>query len=160
MPPDQPVRYSLDTSALLNAWQRNYPPDLFPTLWQNLDGLIASGVLIASEEVLIELEKKEGDAVHQWARQRSSMFVPIDGQVQQVVSTILQRYPRLIDNRTSRSGADPFVIGLAIIERCTVVTAERPSGNPVKPKIPDVCSGMDVRWIGLIDLIREQNWRL
>lgn len=160
MPPEQLVRYSLDTSALLNAWQRNYPPDVFPTLWQNLDGLVSNGILIATEEVLVELEKKAGNAVHNWAKQRSAMFVPIDGQIQQVVSTILQNYPRLIDNRTNRSGADPFVIALAVIERCTVLTGERPSGNPAKPKIPDVCAGMGVRCIGMVDLIREQNWRV
>lgn len=160
MPPDQSVRYSLDTSALLNAWQRNYPPDVFPTLWDNLDGLINDGILIATEEVLVELEKKEGDAVHNWAKQRPAMFVPIDGQIQQVVSTILQNYPRLIDNRTNRSGADPFVVALAVVEGCTVVTGERPSGNPARPKIPDVCDGMGVRCIGMVDLIREQSWRL
>ena len=69
MSPDVPGRYSLDTSAILNAWQRNYPPDLFPTLWRNIEGLIDAGVLIASEEVQVELEKKD-DEVHEWAKQR------------------------------------------------------------------------------------------
>ena len=156
---DPPSRYSLDTSALLNAWQRNYPPDLFPTLWDNLDRLISNRLVIASEEVLVELEKKD-DEVHGWAKQRPTMFVPLDGQVQQLVRNILRDYPRLIDNRTNRSGADPFVIALAVTERCTVLTGERPSGNLTRPKIPDVCAAMDVRCIGMVDLIREQNWRL
>jgi hypothetical protein len=157
--PDRPVRYSLDTSALLNAWRRAYPPDLFPTLWDNIDGLVANGTVIATEEVLIELGKKD-DEVYAWAKQRAEMFVPIDGQVQQLVSAILQSYPRLIDNRTNRSGADPFVIALAIVESCTVVTNEHATGNQAKPNIPDVCSGMGIRCISLVELIREQNWRI
>jgi hypothetical protein len=157
MSPDVPGRYSLDTSAILNAWQRNYPPDLFPTLWRNIEGLIDAGVLIASEEVLVELEKKD-DEVHAWAKQRPQMFVPIDGQVQQIVTTILRDHPRLIDNRTNRSGADPFVIALAASVGCVVITGERPSGNRTKPKIPDVCQAMDIRCIGIVEFIRDQNW--
>jgi len=159
VPPDEVTRYSLDTSVLLNAWWRTYPPDLFPTLWDNMDRLVDNGILIASEEVLEEL-KKQDDEVLAWANQRARMFVPIDDQVQQVVSTILQSYPRLIDNRSNRSGADPFIIGLAVVEGCTVITEERATGNRLRPKIPDVCSGMGVRCIGLVELIREQDWRM
>jgi hypothetical protein len=159
VPPDRPIKYSLDTSALLSAWRRNYPPDLFTTLWDKVDALITSQVLIASEEVLVELEKKD-DEVHAWAKSRQMMFVPIDGQVQQIVRDILRDYPRLIDNRTNRSGADPFVIALAMTEGCTVLTGERESGNMARPKIPDVCAAMGVRCISMVDLIREQNWRM
>lgn len=159
MPPDGAAVYSLDTSALLSAWWRTYPPDLFPTLWDNIDGLVQSGVVIASEEVLEEL-KKQDDEVLAWANQRASMFVAIDEQVQQVVGTILQSYPRLIDNRTNRSGADPFIIALAAVKGCTVLTDERPTGSQTRPKIPDVCSGMGILCINLVECIREQGWRI
>ncbi len=154
-----PTKYSMDTSALLNPWQRDYPPDLFPTLWDSLDRLVTGGVVIASEEVLVELQKKD-DEVYAWANQRQPMFVPIDGQVQQVVREILREYPRLIDNRTNRSGADPFVIALAVTEQCSVVTGERPTGSLTRPKIPDVCGAMGVRCLRVVEFIREQNWRM
>jgi hypothetical protein len=67
--------YSFDTSSILHAWRRAYPPEVFPAIWQRLDGLIQQGQLIASEEVLVELEQKD-DEVHGWARQRRAMFVP------------------------------------------------------------------------------------
>ncbi len=160
MPANAPIKYSLDTSALLNAWRRHYPPDFFGTLWNNLDDLIRGGLLIASEEVLVELAKKD-DEVHAWAKSRQAMFVPIDGQVQQIVRDILRDYPRLVDNRANRSGADPFVIALAMTEGCTVLTGEQQSTtSTAKPKIPGVCSAMGVRCIGMVDLIREQNWRM
>ena len=55
----QTARYSLDTSALITAWVRNYPPDVFVPVWEHRETLIHSGVVIASLEVLNELEKQD-----------------------------------------------------------------------------------------------------
>lgn len=161
MPPnsDAGSRYSLDTSALLNSWRRFYPPDVFTSLWDRIDELIAKGILVASEEVLVELGKKD-DEVYRWARQRLQMFVPIDGQQQQLVRNILAIYPTLVDTRRNRSGADPFVIALAQLEGRTVVTYESPSNNPSRPHIPDVCVGVGIRCISFLKLIRERGWQI
>jgi hypothetical protein len=142
--------------VFLNAWRRSYPPDVFPfrLLWDKIEKWADEGILIASEEVLVELEKKD-DEVYAWARQHEQMFIPINGITQQVVRTILQRYPRLLDTRKNRSGADPFVIALAQIEGCTVVTNEVPSDNVLRPHIPDVCTAMGVHWIDFLQMLRE-----
>ena len=50
------MSYSLDTSGFLDAWVRNYPIDVFPTVWERLDGAAKSGILYVSDEVLQELE--------------------------------------------------------------------------------------------------------
>lgn len=47
--------YVFDTSALVGAWVRTYPPDVFPGLWEDLDALARQGGLLAPEEVLGEL---------------------------------------------------------------------------------------------------------
>jgi hypothetical protein len=57
------VRYSLDTSGILDGW-RHYPPDIFPPVWERFDTLITSGDARASDEVLRELKKKEGDETY------------------------------------------------------------------------------------------------
>jgi hypothetical protein len=57
------LKYSIDTSAILEAWRRRYPPDVFPAVWQRLEQMIERGDLGASEEVLLELEKRD-DEVH------------------------------------------------------------------------------------------------
>lgn len=153
------IRYSLDTSAFLHAWRRSYPPDVFPSLWSKIDELVDEGKLIASEEVFVELERKD-DEVYAWARQHGEMFVPINGLIQQVVRNILQSYPRLLDTRKNRSGADPFVIAVAQIESCTVVTNEVPSNNLLRPHIPDICAALDIRWIDFLGMAREQGWKI
>jgi len=47
--------YCIDTSALIHGWRRDYPPDVFRSLWQQLDQLVAEGKLFSSIEVLLEL---------------------------------------------------------------------------------------------------------
>jgi len=151
------LRYSIDTSALLDGWVRHYPPDVFPGLWHGLEELIETNRLIATEEVLYELERKE-DEVYAWAKGRSSMFVPIDEKIQPVVADILNDFEKLLDTRENRSGADPFVIALAKVEGCTVVTGEKATGTPNRPNIPDVCAALNVPCVSLLQLIRNEGW--
>ena len=74
------------------------------------------------------------------------------------ITEILGKYERLLDTRKNRSGADPFVIALAVVERCAVLTEEGQSGTLAKPNIPDVCADMGIRCIDMVGLIREQRW--
>lgn len=151
------MKYSIDTSAILDGWARYYPPDVFPGLWQHLDEIIAEGRLIATEEVLHELERKE-DKLYVWAKERERMFVPIDESIQSAVTAILRKFEKLVDTRANRSAADPFVIALAQVEGYTVVTGERPTGRLSRPNIPDVCQGLSIPCISLLQLIRTEKW--
>jgi len=86
------------------------------------------------------------------------LFIPIDTQIQQVVSNILKDYERLVDTKKGRSVSDPFVIALAQIHKACVVTGELPTNNIKKPNIPDVCRALGIRYINLLSLMREQGW--
>jgi len=151
------LKYSIDTSALLDGWRRYYPPDMFPSVWVRLDGLINTGHLIATEEVFFELEKQD-DGLYRWVHDRQRLCVPIDEAIQSIVSSILAQHKQIIDTRKNRSGADPFVIALAKVEGGAVVTGERPTGRLQRPNIPDVCDAMGMRWLNLLQLFREQGW--
>jgi O-methyltransferase involved in polyketide biosynthesis len=152
------LRYSVDTSAILDGWIRYYPPDTFPGIWERIDELIASGQLIATEEGLHELAKKDDD-VHAWAKEREEMFVPIDSQIQPAVANILTQFEKLVDTRKSRSAADPFVIALAQIENCTVVTGEKFNDSFDRPNIPDVCRAIGVPDISFLQMMRNEGWK-
>lgn len=151
------MTYSIDTSAIIHAWRRAYPPEVFPALWQRIDRLIGEAQLIATEEVLVELERVD-DEVHQWARQRRAMFVPTDEEIQHAVQEILQSHRGLVDPARPRLGADPFVVALARLRACTVVTQETPTGNPTRLKIPDVCRALEIGCINVLQFIRLQGW--
>ena len=151
------MRFSIDTSAILDGWRRHYPRETFPGLWLHLEALIQSGDLRASEEVKHELEKKDDDALA-WAVEQDHFFVQMDDHIQDAVSAILHDHPRLIDTRRGRSGADPFVIALAKVRGCTVITGEGASDSLNRPKIPDVCRAIGVESMRLLDLIRREGW--
>ncbi len=116
--------------------------------------------MVASEEVLEDLGKKDDDVLA-WAKKRRHMFRPLTEEIQKVVSEILgtENFERLVDSRTDRSKADPFVIALAKVENHTVVTEEKNFGTPTRPKIPIVCRHFDIPCINLLQFIREQGWR-
>lgn len=151
------MSYSVDTSALLEAWRRQYPPDVFPKLWENLSELISLGELVATEEVKLELERKD-DEVLAWAKAQEGLFVPLDEPIQEAVTEILRDHKKLIDTRRGRSGADPFVIALAKTRGLTVVTDEHPTGSATRPHIPDVCRALGIPYLNMLDLIRKHGW--
>lgn len=153
------VIYSIDTSALLHGWHRAYPPKRFPALWTKLDDLIEEGRLLATIEVLNELEKKADDAFL-WARARkATLFREIDDDVQDAVVGLMQTYPKLVDTAKGKSGGDPFVIAQALSAkpRHTVVTQEA-GGSAKQPNIPWVCQEIGVLSINLLAMIDQEDW--
>lgn len=152
------MSYSVDTSSLLETWHRNYPPDVLPPLWERLSELIAEGELVATEEVRYELEAKDGDELTRWTKRHEKFFVPIDEPIQLVVSDVLRSYPKLIDTRRGRSGADPFVIALAKTRGLSVLTEEMPTGSANRPHIPDVCLALGIPYLNMLALIRKNGW--
>lgn len=149
--------YSLDTSAILDGWVRYYPPDIFPQLWLEIEALIEAGKMLISEEVLVELKKKDDD-IYKWLLSRKEKCSVTDENIQKAASEILSNYPRLVDTRKNRSSGDAFVIAVAMINNCAVVTAEGRTGKPDQPNIPDVCDGLGIRCLSLLELIRNEGW--
>lgn len=152
------MKYSADTSTFIQPWRKYYPIDVFPSFWDMMDSLIGKGDLVAIDEVLVELEKKD-DEVLAWVRRRNKVIVPISDSIQYAVREVLTQRPRLVDTRRNRSGADPFVIALALAEGLTVVTDEQPTGSADRPNIPDVREHLGVECVGIIDLIRAEGRR-
>ena len=80
---------------------------------------------MSSEEVLRELERKEKDVVHQWALAHAEMFRAPVKAIQDEVHSIMTDFPKLVDERTGKSFADPWVVATAIhVGDCAVVTEE------------------------------------
>jgi len=108
------LAYSLDTSGLLDGWVRYYSPDVFPSLWKQMEAAAADGTIVAVQDVLLELERQDDD-VFAWAK-RHVTFVQLEDEIQASATEILARFPQLVNTRRSRSVADPFVIALAQVQ--------------------------------------------
>jgi hypothetical protein len=152
------LRYSIDTSSLIEGFRNLYPYEVFPTLWNDyLPGLVNSGDLRASEEVRVELKRRDDELLQWIVDYADDFFVEIDEDIQREVIEILSDHRELVHVGRGRSGADPFVIALAKLHGASVVTEEG-GGSPKKPRIPDVCDALGIRCLKLIHLIQEQGW--
>jgi len=149
--------YSIDTSGFLDGMKRHYPPDAFPGVWDKMSELAAAGNLKICEMVKVEFEKRDDEA-QKWFEERPDTIIALDEKRQGIVRDLLAKYPRLVDTKKGRSGADPFVIALALSSGCPVITGEVPSGNIDKPKIPDVCAAVGVPTLSFLQLIQRERW--
>lgn len=142
----------------MDGWVRWYPHDAFPSLWKQLEALIANDELIAPEDVREELKKKEDD-LHKWAKSQKKLFHPLDADTQVALREVMAQFPRLVNTQKDRSTADPVVIALARVKSFAVVTGERAAGTNERPRIPNVCDHFGVRHLPLPQLIRDKRWR-
>jgi Domain of unknown function (DUF4411) len=132
------LRYSADTSFFINGWNKYYPPENFPSIWMNVETLIDAGHLCATVEVKTELERQD-DELFKWSKLQTKLFVPLDARIQTQTARVLQQFPKLAKAGTTKNQADPFVIALAEMHSCAVVSEENMNMNMNNPKIPFVC---------------------
>jgi hypothetical protein len=152
------MSYSLDTSALLDAWVRYYPPDVFGTLWKKFETLIEEGRFLVIDEVLREIKRKDDD-VSKWVKTRSGMIVPLQASIQTRATQIINQFPSLTQSGGMMQGAaDPFVIALAVERDLMVVTGEH--SKPSKPRIPDACKTLGIKCGSMVDLFRAEGWNV
>lgn len=152
------VEYVFDTSSLIGAWVRTYPPDSFPVVWDRMDGLASTGRLLVPEEVFEEL-KAQDDELLAWVKARSSAIViPTSRAVMLEARAVLSDHEGLTKAGTGRGKADPFVIALARLRDCPVVTQEQ-GGTATKPRIPFVCKGRGIACMSTLDVIRAEGWK-
>lgn len=123
-----------------------------------MDALARNGHLLVPEEVLEELAAQEDDLTT-WVKDRSDMIVvPTSRAVMLEARAILSDRQHLTKSGTGRGRADPFVIALAAIRQCPVVTQER-GGTAARPRIPYVCGARNVRCMAILDVVRAEGWR-
>ena len=134
-----------------------YPRDVFPSVWELMSAWADDGVLGSIELVYDELAVQD-DEVLEWAVEHQHIFAPLDEEVQREGSRVLATHHNLVDLKRRKSGADPFVIGHALVHKTVVVTEEKPAGAGAKIiKIPNVCQHYRLECIKLLDLLRSQK---
>ena len=155
------VVYSVDTSSLVEACDVLYPMDNFPSLWDKIENLIKSNRLIMSQPVFDEAMGNE--ELEKWCTQKglqSFLEVKVDEPVQNHVRAILKDYPGMINAPKNKSGADPWVVALALqYPGVVVVTEEKSTSDRIHPRIPDVCKFSNIEWVNIAGLVKKENWR-
>jgi hypothetical protein len=155
--------YCVDTNIFIDWWSRLYPPDVFPTLVQNVEELARAGRIAAPDSVYIEIGRVGSPPLRAWAKSQRGIFRPHNSELQAETANIVKSYRQLIDSESFHEEADPFLIALAKINKWTVVTHETSAKLKKHPKrslyIPDVCIKEEIPCITLVEMMRREKWR-
>jgi uncharacterized protein DUF4411 len=159
---DPPV-YSVDSSTLMDWQGRYYPGDVFKTLLQKVDGLIARDRFVAPALVRDEVKVVGTADLIGWADARPKIFVPTAGLLA-AAQAIQNQFAGLRDPKAEYEEADAYVIALARIKNGIVVTQETAASEKHRPRrthfIPDVCRELGVPCVSFLGLMRREGWTL
>jgi hypothetical protein len=151
-------KYAVDTCSFTQL-VRSYPIEVFPGIWDKLEDMISDQLVCSVDEIYIEIID-QNDALAEWTKKNRNIFLPINEEIQMNVKDILKTHSNLIDLKKNMSVADPFLIAVAMMHKCAVVTEEKPSGGPERSKIPDVCRAYGIECIRLLEMFKEEGLRL
>lgn len=152
--------YVFDTSPLSSLF-RNFYHSRFPTLWNQFDNLVASGIVTSTREVARELDQY-GHVDEVWMRENRAIFSTPTAEEAAFVRRIyaVAHFQQNIEMKKIQKGgvnADPFVIAKAAVNEAAVVTLERLQPNAVK--IPNICNHFNVRCLDLEEFMAAENWQ-
>ena len=151
------VVYCLDSSALINPWNKHYSIDLTPGYWSSIRAMSLTGAVVISEEVRDEVYAQR-DGLTDWVKENIEQWYPLTDEVQSSLRAVMKDWSRMVRNG-KRNRADPVVIATALAAGATVVTEEGP-GKATAPGIPRVCASMNVTWMTTYDFVRAAGIQL
>jgi len=157
--PDAPLPlFSIDTSSLINSWNRLYQIDILPSIWEHLEAMLEAGRAVITIQVYHEIERQD-DALLAWCKDRKEHFRDIDETHIDRLQGIMARHPEIAAVGSGRNYADPWVIALAqcFDPPCAVVTEEG-RGKATNPKIPYICEQERLRSCTFNAFLRETGW--
>ncbi len=148
--------YVFDSNVFMDL-QRRQPLDLYPSVWERIGALMEEGIIISSREVYEEIQAGN-DELAEWVKVRENSFIPSEESIQLIVREILVDYRAMVEGGKKKNTADPFVIAVAKTNHCKVVTSESPAGAQQPPKIPNVCSAMNIECLSFVAFQREMKF--
>ena len=159
---DQPI-YSVDSSTLMDWQARYYPSDVFKTLLQKVDLLVANERFLAPALVRDEVKAVGTADLIGWTDAHSGIFVPT-GDLLTEAQAIQKRFAGLTDPKAEYEEADAYVIALARMKNGIVLTQETAASEKHRPRrthfIPDVCRELGVPCVSFLGLMRREGWTL
>ena len=154
------AEYCSDASAIIAAWQEDYPKDVFPSLWPQLAEHRTNIVLI--KPIYHEIDPTKS-LLRLWMDDNGFESSPIDGEVEEL-SLRLEKEYQVREESKGASRNDIKLIAYAKINNKIVVTEEgKQRDKPEKKwnyKIPLICDEQEVECINFIEMIRRLGIRI
>lgn len=158
--------YVVDTNFFIQAHRAHYPLDVVSSFWNKVKELAQNNTIISIDKVKHEIYRNN-DALKQWCENN----LPDD--FFKDTSNITSAYSKVVSWATARSGhflpnalnefldseeADAFIIAYVLSENHDRVVVTQEISEPrskKKVKIPDVCIGLNVKYVNVMTMFRE-----
>lgn len=160
-------KYIVDANIFITAHRQIYPFDVVPSFWEQLIEKSAHKIIIL-EEVQNEI-LRGNDKLAEWYNEESSNFIVarIPGQA------VIEAYREII-NSVNNNGqyrqsakdefasiADSWLCAYGLAYEGTIVTLETyQEGVKNRIKIPNVCRDFNIKYINLLEFMREIGMKL
>jgi hypothetical protein len=157
------MTYLLDANVFIQAKNLHYGLDFCPAFWGWLLEKNAAGKVFSIDKVADELEAGADDLT-QWVQQQASgLFNKTNARIAPQFSAVSnwvmgQGYEPAAIN-TFLQVADFYLIAHALAEKHIVVTHEVPANSQKKIKIPNVCAGLNLRFMTPYEMLRREQAR-
>lgn len=157
------MSYLLDANVFIQAKNLHYGMDFCPAFWQWLIAENKAGRVFSIDKVADEIAAGADDLT-QWARKHGSgLFCKTDGAVAaqfgKVSSWVTgQQYDPAAIN-TFLQVADFYLVAHALAGGHIVVTHEVAAASTKRIKIPNVCAGLNLRFMTPYEMLRAEKAR-
>lgn len=162
-------KYLLDTNIYIDAYDRYYLHDYFPTYWEKFSVILNEHVIIPK---VVKEEVTKSDWFLVWLKDNYQGNILNHRNYSQQWQTILEyvqscglyKDVALTKQTTGWANeviADPWIVAIAKEDNLVIVTNEDrdpnlDKGNPIKSaKVPDVCDRQGVQCIGRNEFFGE-----
>lgn len=162
-------KYILDTNIYIDAYDRYYLNDYFPTYWDKFSVILNEHVIVPK---VVKEEITKSDWFLRWLKDNYQHDILNHRNYSQQWQTILEfvqssglyKDTALTKQTTGWANediADPWIVAIAKEESLIIVTNEErepnlAKGDPIKSaKVPDICDRQGVRCIGRNEFFGE-----
>lgn len=157
------MTYLLDANVFIQAKNLHYGLDFCPAFWQWLLDNNAAGRVFSIDKVADEIAEG-GDELTDWMRDHGNgLFVKTGAAVAAKFGAVSswamqQQYEHAAIN-TFLQVADYYLIAHALADGHVVVTHEVPANSNKRIKIPNVCIGLNLRFMTPYEMLRRERAR-
>ncbi len=157
------MAYLLDANVFIQAKNLHYGFDFCPAFWDWMEKNNAMSKVFSIEKVGDEIETGADD-LSDWAeKQGTSFFIKPDAAIlpslRNVSTWVMgQKYEPAAVN-TFLQVADYYLVAHALALGHIVVTHEKASQSLKKIKIPEVCIGLNIKFMSPYEMLRHERVR-
>ena len=148
-----PYKYIIDSSSIFS--QKDNEPHrraVYRGLWDRIEKLMQNKTIVTVSEIADEIKDKD---LETWLRNNRCVVLPISEAIQQNVTQVVTKNPRLVDFKQTKSSGDAFLIATAIEYGLIIITEE----NKDSPyKIPKVAGNLGIKAIDINELCVIEGW--